>query len=525
MPLKYYGFSDKPFELSPDLKFLYLPPGYQIALEAVGRGITDGKGLIVLTGEVGTGKTMLLYGVMAKLPPKVKTAFIFHSTYNFKELLQQIFYELEEAVPTGGIAELKTSFLDYLNRLKDRGELLAILLDEAHKLSEEVFKGLFFLLETEPWVSETLQVVLVGQPELEETFHNAFFRYRPKINPLRIKINPFSREESLEYIEHRLKKVGRSSVDIFSPQSLSLIVEKAGGIPRVINIICDNALFSGSKGSVKRIEAKLIEAVLRNLEGPDYHPPKKRKSADRVTHFRLSYRMVLRDGLIVIFGVTLVVGIFLFQPDLTRQLKNYKWFQEPNSLLSQKNKVIIKKTSPQEDQTNLTPINIMSKEGSKPGKGKFSEEPPPSSSSSLSSDRKIQVKEGDYLSRLMAGHYGKFNESLIDLVLNQNPSLKNIDLVLVDQQIRFPKITEDLLIIPDPSKGSFRVHLGTFAGSNEASQFRNQLPLNRQNITVKPKKVSPGQTWYRVEAESYGSKNEALEVIKRLREKKLLPFF
>ena len=525
MQLEYYGFSDKPFELSPDLKFLYLPAGYRIALEAVGRGITDGKGLIVLTGEVGTGKTMLIYGVMEKLPPKVKTAFIFHSTYNFKELLQQIFYELEEAVPTGGVAELKTNFLHYLTRLKDRGELLAILLDEAQKLSEEVFKGLFSLLETEPWVSETLQVVLVGQPELEETFHTAFLRYHPKINPLRIKINPFSREESLEYIEHRLRKVGRSAVDIFSPQSLSLIVEKAGGIPRVINIICDNALFAGSKGSVKRIEAKLIEAVLGNLEGPDYQPKNKRKPPAQVTPFRLSYRLVIRDGLIVVFGVTLVVGIFLFQPDLTRQLTNFKWFGEPKSLLSQKEKVVIKNPSPKEDQGNLAQMNIMPKEGPKPGEEKSPEGQPQPPSSSLSLVRKIQVKEGDYLSRLVANHYGKFNESLIDLVLNHNPSIKNIDLVLVDQQIRLPEINEEILIIPASSKGHFSVHLGTFPGSNEAHQFRNQLPLNRQNITVKPKKVSPRQTWFRVEAESYGSKNEALEVIKRLRERKLLPFF
>jgi hypothetical protein len=135
------------------------------------------------------------------------------------------------------------------------------------------------------------------------------------------------------------------------------------------------------------------------------------------------------------------------------------------------------------------------------------------------------VKEGDYLSKLVADHYGKFNESLIDLVLSHNPSLKNIDLVLVDQQITIPEVSEEILIIPASSNGHFSVHLGTFSGSNEARLFRNQLPLRRQNITVKPKKVSPGQTWFRVEAEAYGSKKEALEVIKRLREKKLLPFF
>ena len=277
MPLAYYGLSDKPFELSPDLKFLYLTPGYRVALEAVGRGITDRKGLIVLTGEVGTGKTMLIYGLMDRLPQKVKTAFIFHSTYNFRELLEQIVSELEEPMPTEGIVELKNKFLSYLEKLKGRGELLAVLIDEAQKLSEEVVRGLFSLLEAESWVSETLQIVLVGQPELEETFNAAFLRNHPKINPLRITINPLSKKESLDYIEYRLRMAGRSSADIFSPQALSLIVEKAGGIPRLLNILCDNALFAGYKASVKRIEANLIEEILINLEGPDYKPKMKKK--------------------------------------------------------------------------------------------------------------------------------------------------------------------------------------------------------------------------------------------------------
>lgn len=523
MPLDYYGFSDRPFELSPDLKFLYLPSGYRTALEAVVRGIMDNKGLVVLTGEVGSGKTMLLYGVMEKLPPRVKTAFIFHSTYNFEELLQQIYYESEEELPAGGITELKKNFLRYLIRLRDRGELLAILIDEAQKLSEEVFQGLFSLLEAEPWVPEILQVVLVGQPELESTFQTFFSRCHPKITPLRIKINPFSREESLEYIAHRLRKVGRSAVEIFSPQSLSLIVEKAEGIPRVINIICDNALFSGSKDSVRKIEVNLIESVLGNLEGPDYQPTKKRKPPSQVTPFRLSYRLIIRDGLIVVFGVTLVVGLFLLQPELTWQLKSFKWFGEPESLLNQKEKASIKDPSPRGGQANVAEMNPRSDECPKPGQEKSPQGQPQSSISSPLLVRSIQVKEGDYLSKLIAGYYGKLNESLIDLVLNYNPSIKNIDLVLVNQLIRLPELKEETLIFPVSGKGPFSIHLGTFPGSNEAHRFRNQLLLNRQNLTVKSIKVSPRQTWFRVEAASYGSKNEALEVIKKLRERKLLP--
>ncbi len=465
MQLAYYGLSDKPFELSPDLKFLYLTPGYRIALEAVGRGINDRKGLILLTGEVGTGKTMLIYGVMDRLPQKVKTAFIFHSTYNFRELLEQIISELEEPIPTEGIVELKNKFLSYLEKLKGRGELLAVLIDEAQKLSEEVVRGLFSLLEAEPWVSETLQIVLVGQPELEETFNAAFLRNHPKIKPLRITINPLSKKESLDYIEYRLRMAGRSSADIFSPPALSLIVEKAGGIPRLLNILCDNALFAGYKASVKRIEANLVETIIINLEGPDYKPKIRKKPPIQVTSPRLSFRLILRDGLIVFFGLALVVGIFQFRQELNEQLTSFRWYGEIKALLSRAEDPVKKAQSQKEFPKNSGRIDL-TPEG-RPQKGEEKSLEGQTQVPSLSLTRNIQVKKGDYLSKLIVRHYGRLNESLIDLVLNHNPSIKNIDLVLVDQQIRFPEINEEILIVP-VSDGHFSVYLGTFPGLKEA---------------------------------------------------------
>ncbi len=522
MPLAYYGLSDKPFELSPDLKFLYLTPGYRIALEAVGRGITDRKGLILLTGEVGTGKTMLIYSLIDRLPQRVKTAFIFHSTYNLRELLEQIISELEEPMPKEGIDELQNKFLSYLEKLKGRGELLAVLIDEAQKLSEEVLRGLFSLLESQSWVSEILQIVLVGQPEIEEPFKAAFLRNHPKINPLRITVNPLSQKESFEYIEHRLRMAGRSSAYIFSPQALSLIVEKAEGIPRLLNILCDNALFAGHKASVKKIEANLIEKILRNLEGPDYKPKMKKRSSRNVNYPRLSYRLFIRDGLIVLFGWILVVGIFVFRPELKEQMTSFRWYGEIRALLSRAEDPLKKAQSQKEFQKKSGRIDLIPK-----GRSQKGEENPPevqARAPSLYLTRNIQVKKGDYLSKLVTNHYGKLNESLIDLVLSQNPSIKDIDLVLINQQIKLPELNDETLIVQVSDK-HFSAYLGTFSGLEEAQQFINQLTLNRKNITVKPKKVSRRQTWYRVEAGSYESRKEALEVIKTLRGKSLLPFF
>jgi general secretion pathway protein A len=263
--LDFYGLSDKPFELTPDLTFLYLTRSYKMALETIVTGINERKGLMVLIGEVGTGKTMLIHAVLERLPPKVKTAFIFHSTYKFYELLQQILFDLREPAAGEETQEPQKPFLVYLRKIMGQGKLLAVMIDEAHLLSKDVVEDLFRLFELEPWISEILQIVLVGQPEFEETYIDAFHKYQLPKTPLWINIKPLSEKESRDYIMHRLRMVGKSSVEIFSPQAISMIVEKAEGIPRVINNICDNALFTGYNTSLKTIGADIIQKVVKNL--------------------------------------------------------------------------------------------------------------------------------------------------------------------------------------------------------------------------------------------------------------------
>jgi hypothetical protein len=138
--------------------------------------------------------------------------------------------------------------------------------------------------------------------------------------------------------------------------------------------------------------------------------------------------------------------------------------------------------------------------------------------------RLIQVKKGTTLSFLALQYYGKFNESLIDLILFYNPNIKNIDLIHVDQKIQTPELSEEALIIQGANK-KYGIHLGTFSDSKKANKFKNQSALIGEKITIQSKNISSKRTWYRVEAGIFESKQEALAVIKTLRGKGLLPFF
>lgn len=522
MYLDYYGFSDKPFELSPNQKFFYLTTGHQSTLEAMLGGINGRKGWIVLTGEVGTGKTTLIYGVLGRELEKVKTAFIFHPTYRFGDLLEQILHELGEPVLKGGADQLKIQFIAYLKKVKQQGAVLAVLIDEAQKLSKEVARELFSLLAGEPWISETLQLVLVGQPELDEIIDTVVLKYHLPKPGLRLMIYPLSRQESQDYIEHRLRVVGSSSDRVFSPQALSFINEYAKGIPRVINILCDNALRSGYNASLKKIGIDIIWKVIGNLEGPNYKQKIQSKPPRGISFARFLSLLGSRPWLIVIVAILLGAGIWLARFGGGNRLFDSKFLENSNSRIGRGEQVPPVNKPPKEEQTQRKDVSSESPD--------LQQTAPEESLarntriSSLTGNRRIQVKKGDSLSKISTQYYGMFNESLVDLMLSINSSIRDANLILENQVIQLPIVTEETLILPTPDN-TFTILLGTFSTPAQVAKYKGEPALSGKKITIHPRRVSRHDTWSRVEAGRYRSRAEALAVINTLRAKKLLPFF
>ena len=519
MPLDYYRLSEKPFELSPDLKFLYLTSGYREALRSVQDGIIDLRGLMVLTGEAGTGKTMLIYGLMGGLPGHIKTAFIFHSTFSFNEILSQIFSELGEPQEPGEKQDLKSKFLDYLGKLRDRGEILAVFIDEAQKLSPEVLRGFFHFLEGDPWISGTLQLVFAGQAELENLLNTVAASYLRLRSPVRARIPILTPEESLAYIEYRLSTAGGALSEIFTPRAVSAIIEYSRGIPRLINVVCDNALFNGCADSLEKIDLKTIQKVIRNLEGPGGVIDIKARAIKAVSPkpfwSRLSARLAL--GFLVVMALT---GIALI------------WWRFDEGSLYLKNsdgplRVVDSQIDPGKN-VRPQPESPKLPEAGQPARPSLNfpvsgEEPAPAVKKTPVPLR-IRAKAGESLSILAQRHYGKMNESLINLITLYNPAIKKLDLILVDQEIKLPELGEEALIIKGPDQG-YTIFLGIFTNSRMVQEYKNQSALKGKRITVQPNIFGKKQRGFRFEAGNFESRVEALEALKALRQKNLLPFF
>jgi general secretion pathway protein A len=263
----FYGFSEKPFEVVPDPQFFYSSPSHLSVLTSVINSIENRENLVCVTGEVGTGKTTFVHFLLHCLEEKVKTALIAYPSNTFEELVSNILLGLNQRV----VEEMKQALLDQLNRyLAEKireEETLVVIVDEAQNLPSEVMEELGTFYEGGRWVGR-LQIILVGAPELEHKISTPRLRRFAREIGVRCQISPLTEEESMKYIDHRLKLVGSRSREVFTPEAISLMVRHARGFPRVINILCDNAFMIGYGLSKTRVDEDMVRQAIKDMETP-----------------------------------------------------------------------------------------------------------------------------------------------------------------------------------------------------------------------------------------------------------------
>lgn len=262
---EYFGFTEAPFSLTPDPRFSYTNALYQEAFATLRYGIEARKGFIVITGEAGTGKTTLLRRLMQSFGRHVQTAYIYNPHVTLTELLRLILTDLGLTSRTDDRLAMIAQLNEYLiKQLKERN-IVTLLVDEAQELSIEMLEEIRLLSNLETDTQKLLQIVLMGQPELERKLDQPELRQLKQRVALRCRLDPLPSNEVGEYIAARLKAVGYSRKDLFHGSAVEKIAAHSRGIPRIINIICDNALLIAFAASKKTVSAATIEEVARDL--------------------------------------------------------------------------------------------------------------------------------------------------------------------------------------------------------------------------------------------------------------------
>ena len=278
MYLNFYGLEKKPFNPTPDPKFLYLTPSHREALAQILYGVQEGKGFIVLTGEVGTGKTTLIQTLLRRLDEKTEVAYIFNSKLPFDSLVEYMLRDFGITENLSTVSQRLFALNNFLIERRRAGHNTVLIIDEAQNLDPPALEQVRLLSNFETATDKLLQIFLSGQPELQSKLDLPELRQLKQRISLRCVIRPLTAEETRDYIQHRLKIAGGRRSDIFNDGAVNRITRYSGGIPRLVNIVCDHALLFGYAEQKRRIDEETIEQVIAYIEQGER--PQKRPKAD-----------------------------------------------------------------------------------------------------------------------------------------------------------------------------------------------------------------------------------------------------
>src|SRR5437870_2186922 len=269
---EFFGLRANPFNVNPDPRYLFLTRHTEEALACLTYGIQSRKGFVLLSGEVGTGKTTLINKLLEWLRlQQVATAFIFNARMNVPQFLDYMMADF--GIPCDSRTKSQV-LLRLYNWLLDRyraGETAVLIVDEAQSLSDEVLEEIRMMTSLETFTEKLLQIVLVGQPELEQRLKQPHLRQLRQRLTLRAKTHPLSLEETKAYVAQRLRIAGSNGQQVFEPEALLDIHRYSHGIPRVVNLICEHCLVSAFVDQQKLVSPAIVEAVARDFDLGDSH--------------------------------------------------------------------------------------------------------------------------------------------------------------------------------------------------------------------------------------------------------------
>ena len=265
--LEYYGLTEAPFDITPNPRFLFYSAKHREAYNHLLYGIRERKGFVQLTGEVGAGKTTLCRAMLEQLNDNFSTALILNPILNPDELMKAIATEF--GLDVKGLDRLDTvaAINNFLLWQVEHGRDAVLIIDEAQNLTEQLLEQVRMLSNLEMDNRKLLQIVLMGQPELRDRLNQPSLRQLRQRITVRYHLSPLSHSEISQYIKHRLEVSGAKGAPRFTRPALWRIHHYTGGIPRLVNAVCDKALLAGYVNQTEELDYRVIGKAIQELEG------------------------------------------------------------------------------------------------------------------------------------------------------------------------------------------------------------------------------------------------------------------
>jgi general secretion pathway protein A len=438
MFLDFYKLNEQPFGVTPDPRYLYFSPGHREALASLFYGIETGRGFLSLIAEPGMGKTTLLFQLLQRWKGYVHSAFLFQTQCDSRELVRYLLEDLGLKSDGEDIVRMHSELNDFLYRETKAGRRVVVFIDEAQNLSDKVLETVRLLSDFEAPDKKLLQIILAGQPELEQRLARPGLAQLRQRIAIRSQLDALPPDEVVRYVNYRLNVAGYEGPGLFTPGALALLAERSRGIPRIINNICFNALSLGCAKQQSQIDSESVKEAARDLAmetpvaklGTAQGQSLARPARGLKPLLQSSYRWI-KDGFIrrrlfqtsaivlMFCGMAIYVGAHGRSGTVRQQGAKH-----PNSVSA---------------ATTARPIPLAA------GKEAAKAPDPPVETISQSSPARnpttsfaYVVQPNDTLRDLCVSMVGRYNRAIVAKIRELNPGLKNNDHLEVGQEIRLP---------------------------------------------------------------------------------------
>jgi type II secretory pathway predicted ATPase ExeA len=439
MYLDFYKLREQPFGVTPDPRYLYFSPGHSEALASLFYGIETGRGFLSLVAEPGMGKTTLLFQLLQRWKGYIHSAFLFQTQCDSRELIRYLLEDLGLNSSGEDIVRMHSELNQFLYRETKAGRRVVVFIDEAQNLSDAVLETVRLLSDFEAPDKKLLQIILAGQPELEQRLSRPGLAQLRQRVAIQARLDALPSGEVVRYVRHRLQVAGYQGPGLFTPEALELIAERSRGIPRLINNLCFNALSLGCAMQQRQIDAGAVREAAQDLS-MDLRPPKAKapqpQEAPGVTQglrpSLQSFYCRVKDNflgrrLFQTLGVFLAIGsLGIFLGARTRSA-TVKHSAAHDDLKSTSSAWAQGSESPSEQRVSGPPDGLPSPLIPQTGAGQ----------SSISSFTYV-IQPKDTLRDLCVSMLGRYDQSVLSEIRELNPDLKNPDHLDVGQEIHLP---------------------------------------------------------------------------------------
>lgn len=430
MYLNFFGLKKEPFQITPDPEFLFLSASHREALASIIYGIEKRKGFIAVIGGVGLGKTTIFRSYLERINKRrIRTIYIFNPNVSFKSLLKTIFQELDIEPGSEDTVELVNQLQEVLISEYREGRNVVLAVDEAQNIPIPTLENLRMLSNLETAKEKLIQIVFIGQPEFDEMLKTQALRQINQRIAMRSTILPLSRKESAAYIRHRLSRAQSGGAPVFTEDAIKKIVLKSQGIPRLINILCDNALVTAYGYQKKPVSAGIVSEIIRDFDRRTSTAPLKWKYAP-------------------VFAAALIGVVFwVYGKDAYRLAivnapsARYAEVAPPENSRPSPPQTYVRqaiqkpaKTIPERPERAGVTDGAATAEGRQAGAA-VQKNPPEKTNNAIRT-----IKKGDTLTRLIVDRYGYVDDRIITLVREKNPWIRNADKIYTGFDLVLPEI-------------------------------------------------------------------------------------